>query len=260
MIITVCSTKGGVGKTTLVANIGGYLASQGKRVLLVDADMQPSLTNYYRRTYIAPNGLVSLICAGDIVNTVSQTDVGCGLIRSDDSKSDLPAWFLKMPDGRLHLKQHLQAFAGSYDFILIDTQGAKGSVQDSAIIAADLLLTPIPVEALAAREFFGATLEMINNNRPRTSFSTYQIAPLHGLVCKLDRTNDAASNLDQMHEAAAKFGITIMDTMVSTSVAWREAASLGVPIHTLNKYPQAKAQLEGIIAELGLLYGQGGEP
>ena len=48
MIITVCATKGGVGKTTLAANLGGIIAGQGKRVLLVDADPQPSLTSYYK--------------------------------------------------------------------------------------------------------------------------------------------------------------------------------------------------------------------
>ena len=42
--ITVVSTKGGVGKTTLAANLGGLLRDIGLRVLLIDADVQPSLT------------------------------------------------------------------------------------------------------------------------------------------------------------------------------------------------------------------------
>lgn len=252
-IITICSTKGGVGKTTLTANLGGFLASLGKRVLLVDADMQPSLTRYFRREYVAPAGLVSLMCDGDTVNTISKTDAGCDLIRSDDVESKLPEWVLKVSDGRLHLKLHLQGLHDRYNFVLIDTQGAKGPVQDSAIIAADLLLTPIPVETLAAREFFGATLAMVANNKPTTPFSSYKLAPLYGLVCKIDRTNDANSNLTLLNESAAGKEITIMKAMVSTSVAWREAASYGVPVHTLTKHPQAKAQLEAIVDELGLL-------
>ena len=36
MIVTVCSTKGGTGKTTITANLGGLLADHGKKVLLVD--------------------------------------------------------------------------------------------------------------------------------------------------------------------------------------------------------------------------------
>ena len=38
--ITVFSHKGGVGKTTLVHNLGYILADKGKRVLLIDADPQ----------------------------------------------------------------------------------------------------------------------------------------------------------------------------------------------------------------------------
>ncbi|MGT2433384.1 ParA family protein [Cupriavidus basilensis] len=41
------STKGGVGKTTLAASLGGLLADMGLRVLLIDADIQPSLSKYY---------------------------------------------------------------------------------------------------------------------------------------------------------------------------------------------------------------------
>ena len=44
---TVTSTKGGVGKTTLTANLGALLADMGLRVLLVDADVQPSLSKYF---------------------------------------------------------------------------------------------------------------------------------------------------------------------------------------------------------------------
>jgi chromosome partitioning related protein ParA len=37
--ITITSTKGGVGKTTLCANLAGMLADLGQRVLAVDAEM-----------------------------------------------------------------------------------------------------------------------------------------------------------------------------------------------------------------------------
>ena len=43
-VIGVVSGKGGVGKTTTAVNLGVGLASSGKRVLLVDADPQGSLT------------------------------------------------------------------------------------------------------------------------------------------------------------------------------------------------------------------------
>jgi cellulose biosynthesis protein BcsQ len=43
-VITVANLKGGVGKTTLVANLAAYFAAKGKRVLAIDFDYQGSLT------------------------------------------------------------------------------------------------------------------------------------------------------------------------------------------------------------------------
>jgi Flp pilus assembly CpaE family ATPase len=43
-IVSVINYKGGVGKTTVTANIATYIASKGKRVLMIDLDPQTNLT------------------------------------------------------------------------------------------------------------------------------------------------------------------------------------------------------------------------
>lgn len=45
--IAAFSHKGGVGKTTLVANLADALADRGERVLVVDADPQCNITSFY---------------------------------------------------------------------------------------------------------------------------------------------------------------------------------------------------------------------
>jgi Mrp family chromosome partitioning ATPase len=46
-IISVLNLKGGVGKTTITANLGAALDAMGYRVLIVDLDLQGSLTGLY---------------------------------------------------------------------------------------------------------------------------------------------------------------------------------------------------------------------
>lgn len=66
VIFGIIGTKGGVGKTTLSANIGALIADMGLRVLLVDADIQASLSKYYELNYQAPKGLTDVIHSGAI--------------------------------------------------------------------------------------------------------------------------------------------------------------------------------------------------
>lgn len=232
LIVTICSTKGGVGKTTLAANLGGFLADLGQRVLLVDADIQPTLSSYYSLRHRAPSGLTALMQGGTLVDCVSRTEIGCDLVYSDDPVGRLQDWVLHTPDGRVRLRHTLEQVQ-PYDFTIIDTQGAVGPLQDAAILAAHLLLSPIPPEILPAREFARGTIAMLDRLRPMRYLGA-PVAPLCGLVYRMDRASEAsriAAELKRESFVPSRGSIRILETTVPATVSYREAATAGIPIH-----------------------------
>ena len=106
-VISVVSTKGGVGKTTLAANLAALLAGLGLRVLAIDADMQPSLSKYYKTITQPTVGLSEVILRGGLVQLtdIVQTEVkGLDIIMSNLSPQ-IQAW-LKDREDRLILLKH----------------------------------------------------------------------------------------------------------------------------------------------------------
>jgi chromosome partitioning related protein ParA len=236
--ITIVSTKGGVGKTTITANLGGILADSGFRVLLIDADPQPTLSSYYSLDHRSEQGLVDFLINSATKSAISQTSIeNLDIVVSDDPDGKLRDWIRDAPDGRVRLKHVLSFLENQYDFVLIDTQGAVGPLQDAAVAAADFMLSPIPPEILSAREFVRGTVSMIKRLEPMARLGA-PIGPLRGVIYRQDRTVDARLIAEELRRASftpSKGAITILDTVIPNSVVYREAATQKIPVHRLEQ-------------------------
>jgi chromosome partitioning protein len=178
-VVAVVNYKGGVGKTTMTANIGAGLAARGKKVLLIDLDPQASLTFSFvsqdqwldemsdKRTIkqwydSSDNGRTATRLAELLMtpSRVNQLLAGTGgwldLIASHldlVSVESLLSGALDAKPGQVSASRFLQVYRrlaegltdkafATYDVILIDCPPNFNMMTRNAIVASDFLLIP----------------------------------------------------------------------------------------------------------------------
>jgi chromosome partitioning related protein ParA len=258
---TITSTKGGVGKTTLTANLGALLADMGLRVLLLDADVQPSLSKYFPLAIPQPAaGLTEVILRGEVTAaSITATAIpNLDIVVSDDPEGHLSNWLLNRIDRGFRLRFALQAaaVANAYDCVLIDTQGALGPLQDAAVLAADILVSPITPEVLSAREFRDGTLELLERLEPGSALGATP-GLVKAVIYRQDRTADARLIATGIREDFIRLQgrVAVLDTVVPHAKAYKEAATLRIPVHRHERrrdgvMPSASAVMHQLAWEL----------
>ena len=260
-VVSVVSTKGGVGKTTVAANLGGLLADAGLRVLLLDLDSQPTLSSYYALSHRADAGAYEFIALNLAMTAqiISRTVIaGLDLIVSNDDQGRLSTLLLHAPDGRLRLRNLLDNFRARYDLLLIDTQGARSVLLEMAILASDLALSPITPEMLAARELQRGTLKLLSELEPFRHLGIPP-PPLRLLLNQVNAIRvDTRMIIRGLRETfAGANNISVLDTAIPERVAYLNAASLGLPVHRVEtrqsrerRSPSAMETMQALAIEL----------
>ena len=245
-VISIISTKGGVGKTTTAANLGGIAADAGLRVLLLDLDVQPTLSSYFALQSRAPGGIYELLAFNEQERTrlISHTVIeGLDLILSNDDKGQLNTLLLHAPDGRLRLRNLLPIFRPHYDLLLIDTQGARSVLLEMAVLASDLALSPVTPEILAAREFRRGTLQLMQDIAPYRRLGI-DPPPLQLLI---NRVHPVSSNARLIQQAlrdlsSTEPGIVVLDTRIPAIEAYPRASTQALPVHRV-EYQRPKGRV-----------------
>lgn len=236
-ITAVANQKGGVGKTSTTINLGGALAAQGLRVLLVDLDPQGHLTDALKLADLIPegapllaDGLLGKLDTGQIGQlpiTHSEADNGGRLdvIATSDEMFLVPPAMYQIKARETRLKRLLDALADRYDHILIDCPPSLDVLADNALTAADGVLIPVQAEdsTLRALRLLFAQIESVE-----ADLRTVPLV-LHGMVMSmvdrgpggLPRSNIGRSVLASLEQ----LGIPIVATVprgVPITEAWRE--------------------------------------
>lgn len=275
LTITVVSTKGGVGKTTLTANLGGLMHDLGLRVLMIDADIQPSLTRWYQMSQQAEHGLSQLVRGGVLtadcishlqlppsgyagkLDKIPRSEGGkLDIVQSDTRDGKLQDWMAtRNPmDMMLRLKRPLQHpdVTHAYDVVLIDTQGAVGHLQDAAVMAADHLLVPVSPDIVSAREFVTGTQALLERHECVTDLGVgMKMAPMRAVLSRTENTTDSRDMSELIRENFINMRgrVQMLQTVVPAAVAYRKAGTAQVPVHWIDPV-KAGDTLHGLLWEL----------
>jgi cellulose biosynthesis protein BcsQ len=167
-IICVMNLKGGVGKSTISANLGCTLWKQGKKVLLIDLDFQGSLSSLCMR----PDVVMRLRQDQRLTQTMFQDQpVNVGRFRScferiepngngmlvatDDGLAEceerlMAQWLIgNTSDVRFRLRElvHDDRVQQEFDYIIIDCPPRRTTASVNALAASDFALIPVILDA-----------------------------------------------------------------------------------------------------------------
>ena len=158
-VMAVVNQKGGTGKTTTTENLGVGLAMEGKKVLVVDADPQASLT--ISLGHAVPDNLP--ITLSDLMGKVMMEqpiEPGEGILHHPEGVDLMPAnielsglevSLVNAMSRETVLRQYLDTVKQNYDFILLDCMPSLGMLTVNALAAADNVLIPVQAAYLPAK-------------------------------------------------------------------------------------------------------------
>lgn len=224
-IVAVVSQKGGVGKTSLVQNLGAEIAQAGVRTLLIDFDPQSNLTTgwgidpYEERTTIY-DAMVD-------PDTSPQAIIGLrenlAIMPANLDLAGAELAFINAIDRNNKLRKALQPIVAHFDTILIDGPPSLGFFTVNALAAANEILIPLQVHPYAykAIDQLLGIVEQVQEINPELKLSGITLT-MH------DRRNSLTSAIEDA--ARSRFDGLVFDTVIPINVRIAEATLDGVSV------------------------------
>ena len=213
-IIAFANHKGGVSKTTSVANIGAILSQGGKKVLLIDLDAQANLTDYFLKE--RPEKSIYNALVDETPLPIVQIGKGLSIVPSSLDMVGLETKIADNIDRAELLQILLDPIKEQYDYILIDCPPSLGITTLNALIAATDLYIPLTAEAIPVRG-----LKMLTDALDRVKKRKNPTIELSGIII----TRWGARNLNRLIEESLRknFGKVVFKTKIRENISIAEA-------------------------------------
>jgi chromosome partitioning protein len=246
-VITVCHQKGGVAKTTTVSALGGALAEDHRRVLLVDLDPSANLTaGLGLSPFKQRKSAGDVLLGNETLAMVSrETEIsGLDLIPSNgDMKMTAQMLAVRANHETILREAVRRQEIRQYDYVIFDCPPSLGALVDAALIAADLAILPTQPEYFAVQAL-GTIFKRIDKLRAEHN---------PGLCYRLLITMyDQRGNLhtDLLERIRGHYGDALLEIVIGFDSKLRASQIAGVPITTFASNTRAATQYRSLAKEI----------
>ena len=230
-VLGIANQKGGVGKTVTSVNLATYLATLGKKVLLVDLDPQANATSGLGidprkvdfSVYHTLNNKISPVQA------IKNTDLlGCHILPSSFDLAGSSVELVSMKNREFRLNDVLTKVRHEYDYVVIDSPPSLGLLTLNGIVASDEIIIPVQCEyyALEGLAQLLETVDLIKTNLSK------DINILGAVLTMYDKRNKLDRSIAK--EVRRNFSGYVFDAIIPRNVDLAEAPGHGKTIFQFN--------------------------
>ncbi|MDH5388598.1 MAG: zinc-ribbon domain-containing protein [Gammaproteobacteria bacterium] len=242
-IICVCNQKGGVAKTSTCLNLASALSAKGKRVLLIDFDVQANLSLLLRCKNKKSFFEVMDTDDGDLTKAIVKTKHGIWLLPSNSRMALASKKYLNQENFEYLLREKLARIKKVFDYIIIDTPPSGDFYTLNALLASDLAIIPTQCDYLSMNGV-AHIVNMINVIKNKTNHKL----DYRGLATLYTPTNTVENVIYK--KLKTQLAGKMFDTVINRDSSLQESHIARLPVIEYDENSQAGKQYLELSDEL----------